>query len=176
MRTPPKPTITLDGGSFHSEEATAELLGISRATLSLWRKNKEGPGHCQVAQSTYYPETTLRAWLETQARNCHDEPEQALNPLDTLASQGIKPVACHDGHDHDWKLMEGGPAGGPAAFKCETCGLMHAEPGPLPGTSALCEHQAHQWRNRPHDRGRHCVACGLTQSEKELDEMPRSEL
>ena len=112
MRKPPKPIITLAGASFHSEEATAQLLGISRATLSGWRKNKEGPGHCAIAQSTYYPETTLREWLETQARNCHRAPEQ--QPGTHLVASGDTTA-----HDHDWKLMS--PPGKTAFFKCVTC-------------------------------------------------------
>ena len=49
--------------------AVAELLGVSRRTLSRWHALRVGPARCKVGRTILYRQTSINEWLvknETQ--------------------------------------------------------------------------------------------------------------
>ncbi|MFG6599098.1 MULTISPECIES: helix-turn-helix transcriptional regulator [unclassified Sulfitobacter] len=44
--------------------AVAELLGVSRRTLSRWHALRVGPARCKVGRTVLYRRDALEAWLE----------------------------------------------------------------------------------------------------------------
>jgi len=44
--------------------AVAELLGVSRRTLSRWHALRLGPARCKVGRTVLYRRDALEAWLE----------------------------------------------------------------------------------------------------------------
>lgn len=54
---------------WNSREAS-EFLNVSQATLSRWRREREGPPFVQVGTIARYNPPTVRAWvLEREARD-----------------------------------------------------------------------------------------------------------
>lgn len=44
--------------------AVAELLGVSRRTLSRWHALRVGPARCKVGRTVLYRRDALEAWLK----------------------------------------------------------------------------------------------------------------
>lgn len=53
-----------EAGLWRSVEV-AEFLGVSKATLSRWRRQGVGPGCIHVAGIARYRPATVRAWIES---------------------------------------------------------------------------------------------------------------
>lgn len=45
-------------------KAVAELLGVSRRTLSRWHALRVGPARCKVGRTVIYRRDALETWLE----------------------------------------------------------------------------------------------------------------
>ncbi len=44
--------------------AVADILGVSRRTLSRWHALRVGPARCKVGRTVLYRRDALEAWLE----------------------------------------------------------------------------------------------------------------
>lgn len=68
MSSSVEPRIDSEGdgaiGLWRSTEVAA-FLGVSKATLSRWRKQGVGPGCIHVAGIARYRPATVRAWVES---------------------------------------------------------------------------------------------------------------
>ncbi|MDF3419968.1 helix-turn-helix domain-containing protein [Sulfitobacter sp. KE29] len=53
-----------DTTSHITPAAVAELLGVSRRTLSRWHALRVGPARCKIGRTVLYRRDALEAWLE----------------------------------------------------------------------------------------------------------------
>lgn len=53
-----------DTTSHITPTAVAELLGVSRRTLSRWHALRVGPARCKIGRTVLYRRDALEAWLE----------------------------------------------------------------------------------------------------------------
>lgn len=62
-----KDTSLLDERKFTNNQ-TADMLGISRRTLPVWRKLKRGPAPTYHGARVFYYESKIQAWIEQNTR------------------------------------------------------------------------------------------------------------
>lgn len=47
-------------------DEVAEILGVHKQTVSVWRKEKRGPRYLKIGNRVYYDPQDLDAWLESR--------------------------------------------------------------------------------------------------------------
>jgi len=47
-----------------SQEDVAEMLGVSKSTLRIWRRNGRGPAFLKLEKAVFYRLTDVERWLD----------------------------------------------------------------------------------------------------------------
>ena len=63
-----KDTTPLAERKRFNNDQTADMLGISRRTLPVWRKQKRGPAPTYQGSRVFYYEANILAWIEENTR------------------------------------------------------------------------------------------------------------